>query len=89
MGDEDIGELYRAVRADKQKRHATYWEKNTEALESSGLTYRVASRECYCFREPQKPGVDFYPSTGRWRVVGWKYPMSGSAKKFLIWYSKQ
>jgi hypothetical protein len=42
------------------------------------------------FREPGKPRVDFYPSTGRWRTVG-REPEKvhrGGARAFIAWYAK-
>lgn len=43
------------------------------------------------FREPGKPRVDFYVSTGGWRVVGAgaSRRMRGGARAFLAWYREQ
>ena len=84
----DMGEIFREMKADRQDRHRTYWAKNMSALEKSGLEFRVANRECVLFRETGKPSVDFYPSTGRYRVNGGK-ARSGSAERFINWYEKQ
>ncbi len=43
------------------------------------------------FREAGKPRVDFYVSTGGWRVVGAgaSRMKRGGARAFLAWYAKQ
>lgn len=75
---------------------------NLALLRESGL--RFAERpDAVLFREPGKPRVDFYPPTGRWRLVG-EGPdrrfrccqrgedgrtFRGGARAFLAWYAKQ
>lgn len=43
------------------------------------------------FRESGKPKVDFYPSSGKWKVagIGGGTMMEGGAETFLTWYAKQ
>ena len=86
----DVGEMGEALRDCRKERHAEWREKNLAALRASGL--RFAEREtAVLFREGGKPSVDFYPHTGRWRVVGAgrSQTMRGGAKAFLAWYAKQ
>lgn len=56
-------------------------------IEGSGFACMPKNNgETIAFRSPDKPQVDFYPSTGRWRVVGGYNTMAGGADKFLKWY---
>jgi hypothetical protein len=41
------------------------------------------------FRDPRGPACTFYPSTGRWLLVGGKASISGGAEAFLRWYQKR
>jgi hypothetical protein len=84
----EIGEDYASFHTDRQSRHAEWWQKNTDALLKAGAVFRAASRECYCFRDANKLPVDFYPSTGRWRVPGQPKTYRGGAAAFLTWYAK-
>lgn len=49
----------------------------------------------FIFREPNRPMVDFYVGTGRWRVVGprergdFGKTYSGGGRAFIAWYRKQ
>lgn len=92
MGSEDWAGVKDAFRGMKQERHAEWFAKNMEALRASGLRFTEHATSVV-FREPGKPAVDFYPHTGRWRLVGRKNggskTMSGGAKAFLRWYEKQ
>lgn len=72
-----------------QERHARWKAANLEALRKSGLPFEERPEACL-FRAPGKPQVDFYPSTGRWRVVaGQRKTYRGGAAAFLAWYAKQ
>lgn len=75
------------------RRQRGWKRENLTALEASGLRYETANNgETLLFREPGKPRVDFYPSTGRWRVVGVSTPQparGGGARNFLRWYARQ
>lgn len=78
-------EMWREVRKDKQERHAKLYQQNKSILVASGIPFEDKG-ETLLFRQPNKPKVDFYPSTGRW-----KYKndfMRGGAKAFLEWYRK-
>lgn len=88
----DMADDFAAMRAHKQERHAMLKRRNIMLL-----NLRVAGRfkstnygETVLFREPGKPKVDFYPSTGRWRIVGSQSKtFRGGAESFLRWYAKQ
>lgn len=82
-------ELWNKIREDRKKQHEEWWQLNTDELRKSGIRYRVASEECYIFRNVGKPSVDFYPSTGRWRVAGLSRTFSGGATKFINWYKSK
>ena len=92
MSAEDWEGVSEAFREMKQERHADWFAKNMEALRASGLTF-TEHQTSIVFREPGKPQVDFYPHTGRWRVVGKgapkREPFRGGAKAFLRWYERQ
>ncbi len=90
MSDWDgLGE---SVRAERQDRHAQWFEQNMAVLRASGLRFSVRPT-AVLFREKGKPRVDFYPHTGRWRIVGAPNgptrPLRGGANAFLAWYAKQ
>lgn len=77
--------------ADKQYRHRHWKKLNMQTIKASGVAYKDRG-ETLLFREPGKPKVDFYPSTGRWRVVGHakqQAAQSGGGRGFLKWYAKQ
>ena len=86
----DVGEMGAALRDCRQERHAEWHEQNMAALRASGLLF-VERETAELFRDVGKPRVDFFLSTGRWRVVGAgkTKPMRGGAKAFLAWYSRQ
>lgn len=82
--------------------HEPWRQKNLAILRASGLAFTERA-DALIFREPGKPRVDFYPATGRWRVVG-EGPdrrfragqrgedgrtFRGQARAFLAWYAKQ
>jgi len=49
--------------------HEPWRQENLAILRASGRRF-VERLDACLFREPGKPRVDFYPATGRWRVVG-------------------
>ena len=88
-----MGELFRMHREMRQEQSWERYEKNLEILEKhrSIVKYKHKSTVCL-FRERQKPKVDFYPNTGRWRIVGKEdtgHVYRGGAQSFLNWYAKQ
>lgn len=86
--DDDMGALFRAHNEAKKERHKQWHEANRETIKASGIPYTDRG-EALLFREAGKPRVDFYPSTGRWRIVGKPRTFRGGAKSFLNWYRKQ
>jgi hypothetical protein len=96
----DAVEAFKTMRELRQERHSEWFEKNMAALRAAGLLARdrVALRStAVLFREYGRPKVDFYPHTGRWRIVGAPCgaserdprPMRGGAEAFVRWYAKQ
>lgn len=86
----DMADDFAAMNAHRQERHAEWHRKNMEALNTSGHKFKETNYgETILFREPGKPKVDFYPSTGRWRVSGMSKTFRGGAEVFLRWYEKQ
>lgn len=87
----DMGDDFAAMKAHTQARHAEWKQKNMAVLGESGAIFTVTNHgETLLFRQPGKPKVDFYPSTGRWRIVGaTSKTFSGGAQSFLNWYAKQ
>ncbi len=84
----DMKEHFNALREYNGMRRDKRLELNISILEKSGLIYSVTSNGTMLFRETGKPKVDFYPSTGRWRIVNRK-AMKGGATSFINWYKKQ
>jgi len=58
-------------------------------LEEEGLTNYETKNNGYAliFREQLMPPVDYYPSTGTWRVN--KTTMHGDVNEFIKWYLKE
>ncbi len=89
MGSE--GEIWRAiavqVKAKRTKNLAAY----LELLTASSVPFTITNHgQTLLFREFGKPPVDFYPSTGKWRVAQpSSKTYSGGGKAFLSWYAKQ
>jgi hypothetical protein len=102
----DMGDVFAGMRDDRQARHAEWFEKNMAALRAAGLLSRdrvTLQSSAVLFREYGRPKVDFYPHTGRWRVVG-EGPdrrfrtgqrgedgrtFRGGGEAFVRWYAKQ
>jgi hypothetical protein len=86
----DMGDDFAAMKAHTQAKHAEWKQKNMRVLSESGAIFTVTNTgETLLFRMAGYPKADFYPSTGRWRVVGVKKTFSGGATAFLTWYKKQ
>jgi hypothetical protein len=85
----DMGDDFAAMNAHRQQQHAEWKRMNMAALNASSVVFTTTNYgETLLFREPGKPKVDFYPSTGRWRVAGVKKTFSGGAQRFLGWYKR-
>ena len=91
----DMGDHYRALKEEKKKRHSDWHKKNIAIIKKSGLQYEVKNNgECVIINSTKfddhvrdKPQIDFFPSTGRWRSKG--RTMSGGAQQMINWYNKQ
>jgi hypothetical protein len=85
------------TREDWRARHRRIAEKNLRILCANGLRFEVRKSPdgllgaSALFREPGKPRVDFYLSTGRWRVGGASASrtMRGGARGFVAWYARR
>lgn len=82
----DMAEVFNAMKDAKKERHSNWYEKNLKLLSNSGFTYTHKDTVCL-FRELNKPKVDFYPHTGRWKVNN--KMKRGGAEAFIKWYTKQ
>lgn len=79
-------------RREKQSRHQHWREVNLQAILAAEFPFTaVANGTTLTFRIEGKPWVDFYPHTGRWRVVRplERYTYRGGAVAFLVWFRKQ
>lgn len=86
----DMGEFFGAMKAHRKRMHAEWKQKNMIVLSDSGAIFTVTNNgETLLFRMTGYPRVDFYPSTGRWRIAGGTKTFRGGAKAFLIWYAGQ
>ncbi len=87
--EEDIRALRVAQKAERKAREKAH---RTKVLTESGLKFTSSNDgENLMFRESGKPKVDFYPSSGKWRVagIGGGTMMEGGVQVFLGWYAKQ
>lgn len=89
----DVIDGFRAMREHQRQENQQNKETNLAALQQGGVAFKSTNfGETLVFREAGKPKVDFYPSTGRWRIVGDpqnKRTMRGGAAAFLTWYEQQ
>lgn len=83
----DMGDMFKDLNRDKRSRHAKMHTQNRAILRESGFPFSDKG-EALLFREDGKPRVDFYPSTGRWRIPGSSTTHRGGARAFLQWYAK-
>ncbi len=85
----DMAEVFREMQQDKKERHERWWSVNMKIIGATAYGYRTENAgQTILFRENNKPKVDFYPHTGRWRIAGNPRTFSGGAKKFIEWYTK-
>lgn len=92
----EMGEDFKFMKDLSKERHSKWYLQNMSDLMNNDLeSLDFEHKDTVClFRESNKPKVDFYPHTGRWRIVGQPESrkgktLSGGAKSFLNWYSKQ
>ena len=83
----DLGDGFKDMKRDRQDRHARMHSENREVINACGIPFTDLG-EALLFRERGKPKVDFYPSTGRWRVPSDRQTHRGGARAFLQWYAK-
>lgn len=86
----DMGEVFREMTAAKKQAHSDMKAANTKAIELCGIPFVSKNGgESLLFRDINMPKVDFYPSTGRWKVAGEQKTYRGGANGFINWYIKQ
>jgi hypothetical protein len=87
----DMAEDFKFLKEIKKERHAQWKKDNTSyLLKNMAGCFQVRNNgECLIFRETGYPKVDFYPSTGQWRIPGKKKTYGGGAESFIEWYEKQ
>lgn len=88
---DDDSLMWKLYRRDQQSQHRNWNRKNMSILNSLMFDrYKIVNQgETVLFREDKKPKIDFYPSTGRWRISGQKKVFRGGAHSFVRWYNKQ
>lgn len=70
----------------RQQRHADWKKQNTALLQASGIPFTSTNNgETLCIRERARPRVDFYPSTGRFRIDNLR-TLGGHAEFLIQWY---
>ena len=84
--DNDITEMWKDIKKDRQVKHQQWNKDNLRIIEESCIICKIVSEECICFRLKKK--ADFYPSTGRWKDLKTGKMKSGGAIRFLEWYNK-
>lgn len=62
-------------------------------IADAGIPYRVIkfNTMTLLFREAEAPCVDYFPATGRWRIVGGTHrgrSFRGGANAFVTWYQR-
>ena len=88
----DMAEDFKLMEEDRKERHLDMKKRNIKTLVSSGFELTFANEfEACLFRYQNYPKVDFFPSTGRWRIVdkGKQQTMKGGAANFLEWFKNQ
>lgn len=86
MEDDDTTNHHKFLKQLKQKRHREWHRINRAEIVASGIPY-TDKGECLLFRVRGKKKVDFYPSTGRWKIHSTM--SSGGAKKFIEFYNSE
>lgn len=84
----DMSEHFKALKEYNGMKRDNRILLNRSILENAkDIKYTELSNNTFLFREANKPKVDFYLSTGRWKVNN--RAMKGGAIMFLKWYRKQ
>lgn len=85
----DVGETWKVYKERRRQQKQAAHEHNMNVLNASEFEFAYRG-VVVLFREKNKPKVDFYPSTGVWKVGGKAQRVSsGGAAKFLAWYRRQ
>jgi hypothetical protein len=84
--DSDCALDGKAMTEYRKYRHNVWYRWNMRKLvRAADGRFSVANDgECIMFREPNKPKIDFYPSTGRYRVGN--KTRGGHFNEFWKWY---
>jgi hypothetical protein len=81
-----------------QTKRSSQWRQNLDILRAycpqHGIDGYWTAPDQQCIRfaarfNAGRPSVNFYPSTGRWRVDHLNRTFGGGARVFLEWYKKQ
>ena len=83
----DMSEAFSALKEYNGMRREKRIELNMSIMEKSGIVYKLIENNTLLIRENGKPKVDFYLSTGRWKVNN--KAMKGGAVSLINWYRKQ
>ena len=78
----DLKDTFQAFNEDRKQRHATMKQKNIRIILESDIVC-VIKDEVVLFRPQGADGIDFYPSTGRWKNIRTGKIYKGGAKRFL------
>jgi len=82
----DMKEFFKDLNRRSKDARVMRREINIAIMQKSSLTYKD-NGVSLLFRDENKPKVDFYPGTGRWKVHNVVY--KGGADKFIEWYRDQ
>lgn len=86
----DMAEVFSDWKEHKKQQHQEWYMKNMAALNNSELQFTHKDTVCL-FRIKGKPQIDFYPHTGRWRIVGKGASakvFTGGGEAFIYWFKK-
>jgi len=89
MTENETTEMWRGHKKLQQEQHREWYVKNMNALRESAIVFKERDTACL-IRLKNKPYVDFYPHTGRWRVVGKNASQrvfTGGGNAFVHWYN--
>ena len=91
--DSDVAKDMRSLKGFRKEKHQEWYDINMEILIESDIIFKD-NGNTVLIREDNKPKIDFYPHTGRWKVCRRNSNtkdrfMRGGAKNFLLWYKKQ
>ncbi len=79
----EMGEVFNVMKQVKKERHSIWYDKNLEIIKSYPYIF-TQHETVLLFREKNKPKVDFYLHTGRWKSLNKTH--RGGAKAFIEWY---